>query len=265
MARKIVITSGKGGVGKTTICVNLGMALARQGLRVMLLDVDIGLNNLDVVSGVENRVVFDIVDIIEGKCRPNQALVQHPSCPSLYILPSAHSYNVGKVDGNTLRAVVNSLSNNFDYILIDCPAGIEMGFHRAVFCASEAIIVTTPHISAVRDANKVASLLNSYYLNEISLVCNRLRADLVLSNNMLKAKEIASSLNLKLLGIIPESDEISSSSSIYGDGIAIDEQSEHAFKILANNLHSGSNELFDYTQKYKGFFAKIKNKLKRRF
>jgi len=264
MARKIVVTSGKGGVGKTIICANLGLCLAKKGLRVMLLDVDIGLNNLDVIAGIENKVVFDIVDIIEGKCRPRQALIQHPSYPSLYILPSAHSYNVGKVDGDSLRAVVNHLSPNFDYILIDCPAGIELGFHRAVFCANEAIIVTTPHISAVRDANKVASILNSYYLSGINLVVNRVRGDLVLTNNMIKAQDIATSLSLPLLGVIPESDEISASASVYGDAIAIDGETERAFNILRDNLHNGIQYQFDCTQKYKGFLGKIKSNLKRR-
>lgn len=262
MARKIVVTSGKGGVGKTTICANLGLFLAKRGLRVLLLDVDIGLNNLDVVSGIENKVVFDVVDIIEGKCRPRQALVQHSTYPSLYVLPSAHSYNVGKVNGDSLRAVVNHLSPNFDYIFIDCPAGIELGFHRAVFCASEAIIVTTPHISAVRDANKVASILNSYYLSGMNLVVNRVRGDLVLSKNMLEAKDISNSLGIPLMGVIPESDEISASASVYGDGIAIDRDSEKAFDILTDNLHNGVQYQFDCTKKYKGFLGKVKRTLK---
>lgn len=264
MARKIVITSGKGGVGKTTLCANLGLCLAKKGFRVMLLDVDIGLNNLDVISGIENKVVFDVVDIIEGKCRPRQALIQHPDFPSLYILPSAHAYNVGKVDGNSLRAVVNHLSSSFDYILIDCPAGIELGFHRAVFCASEAIIVTTPHISAVRDANKVASILNGYYLTNINLVVNRVRGDLVLSNNMLSAEDLAKSLEIPLLGVIPESDEISTLSSVYGSALVCEKEVGKAFEIIAENLHNGGCKKFDYTEKYKGFFGKIKQNLKRR-
>ena len=264
MARKIVITSGKGGVGKTTICANLGFALASKGFRVMLLDVDIGLNNLDVASGIENKVIYDIVDVIEGKCRARQALVQHPTFPSLHILPSAHSYNVGKVDGNSLKGVVDELSDSFDYVLIDCPAGIDVGFHRAVFCADEAIIVTTPHISAVRDANKVASILNSYYLSNISLIVNRARGDLVVSNAMIKEQDIAKSLNLPLIGVIPESDEISCFASIYGDVFAVDGEAYKSFKILAENVHGGSLFQFDYTKKYKGIIGKIRRTLKRR-
>lgn len=264
MARKIVITSGKGGVGKTTVCANLGLMLAKRGLRVVLLDVDLGLNNLDVVAGIEGKVVYDVVDILEGKCRPRQALVQDAKCPSLYILPSAHSYNVGKVNGDSLRKVVEQLSPGFDYILIDCPAGIEAGFHRAVFCANEAVIVTTPHMSAIRDANKVASILNTHYLSNISLVVNRVRGDMVLSKDMLNPQDIATTLNLGLSGTIPESDEISSSASVYGDGRAFDTESEKAFRLLAENIHNGTHQVFDCTQKYRGVFGKIKRDLKRR-
>ena len=160
MARKIVITSGKGGVGKTTICAILGQVLAQKGYKVVLLDVDIGLNNLDVIAGIDEKVVYDVVDILEGKCRPIQALIRDSNNPNLFILPSAHPYNVGKVDSSALKEIVEYFSQGFDFILIDCPAGIDLGFQRAVFCASEAIIVTTPHIPAIRDANKVASILN---------------------------------------------------------------------------------------------------------
>ncbi len=264
MARKIVITSGKGGVGKTTVCANLGLMLAKRGLRVVLLDVDLGLNNLDVVSGIEGKIIYDVVDILEGKCRPCQALVQDTRCPSLYILPSAHSYNVGKVNGDSLRKVVEQLAPNFDYILIDCPAGIESGFHRAVFCASEAMIVTTPHMSAIRDANKVAAILNTHYTSNISLVVNRVRGDMVLSKDMLSPQEIATTLKLGLAGTIPESDYISSSASVYGDSLAFDLESEKAFQILAENVHNGTHQVFDCTQKYKGMFGKLKRNLKRR-
>ncbi len=264
MARKIVITSGKGGVGKTTVCANLGVNLAKMGLRVMILDVDIGLNNLDVVAGIETKIVYDIVDIIEGKCRPRQALIQHTNLPSLYILPSVHSYNVGKVDGESLKAVVNHFSSSFDYILIDCPAGIELGFHRAVFCADEALIVTTPHISALRDANKVISILNSYYLSSIKLVINRVRGDLVASKNMLEQKEIAQSLDLPLVGVIPESDDLQTLSSIYGNSVSKDFESSKAFAILADNLHNGYFNEYNCISKYKGFVGKIKRGLKRR-
>ncbi|MDD2445658.1 MAG: septum site-determining protein MinD, partial [Clostridia bacterium] len=152
MARKIVITSGKGGVGKTTICANLGVKLANLGFRVALVDVDIGLNNLDVVMGIENKIVFDLADVVSAKCRVKQALIQDDRYPTLYIMPSAQLDCKNIISGPQVKNVVDMLSSSFDYILIDCPAGVENGFHRAVFCANEALIVVTPHISSIRDA-----------------------------------------------------------------------------------------------------------------
>ena len=163
MARKIVFTSGKGGVGKTTICANLGVSLAELGFRVVLLDMDIGLNNLDVVIGVEKRVLFDLSDVVSGRCRVKQALIQDSKFPNLYILPSS-SGKVENISSSSIKNVVSILDSSFDYILLDCPAGVDAGFHRAVFSATEAIIVVTPHLSSLRDASKVLTLLNQYHL-----------------------------------------------------------------------------------------------------
>jgi|LGVF01.2.fsa_nt_gb septum site-determining protein MinD len=263
VARKIVITSGKGGVGKTTICANLGSKLASLNQRVVMLDVDLGLNNLDVVMGIENKVVYDIVDVIEGKCRAKQALIQDRRQPSLYTMPSAHIYTKNKVTGYGVKRVVDQLAESFDYVLIDCPAGIDSGFHRAVFSASEAIVVTTPHIASIRDADKVISILNSYSLNSVNFVINRIRGDLVLNGQMIDVKNIANLLKVKLLGIIPDDDEISTSSSL---GASINNRSESylAFKYLSKNVHMGSSKMFDYTQKYRGFIGNIKRNLRRR-
>ncbi len=261
MARRIVITSGKGGVGKTTLCASLGQMLAKNGNKVVLLDVDIGLNNLDVVTGIDNRIIFDIVDVIEGKCRPKQALVQDVNTPTLFILPSAHTYNVGKVNTKDIISIVNYLSQNFDYILIDCPAGIDLGFQRAVFCANEALIVTTPHISAIRDANKVASILSNFQMTNISLVINRVRQDFVQSNEMLNPFDIAETLKLPISGIIPESDDISISSSINGSLENVHDESQMAFLKLASNVHNGK---FLNNDNKQGFFQKIKNNLIKR-
>ena len=264
MARKIVVTSGKGGVGKTTLCANLGAHLAMMGFRVVLLDVDIGLNNLDVVAGIENRIIYDIVDVIENKCRPKQALVQYQDIPSLYILPSAHSYNVGKVTGENIKAVVGALSPTFDFVLIDCPAGIELGFHRAVFSASEAIVVTTPHISAIRDADKVVSILNSYNMSSISLVINRVRGDLVMGGEMIDVGDIANTLKLRLIGVVPDDDGISRYASLGGAVSAREAKASQAFCILASNLANGTDTLFDYTERYKGFWGAVRRNLKRK-
>ena len=190
MARIIVITSGKGGVGKTTVCANLGYALASMGLKVLMLDGDFGLNNLDVVMGVENKSVFDIVDVLNNRCRPRQALVQDFFVDNLYILPSNHAYTSQNIEYDKIKKIIEELAEGFDYVLLDCPAGIEGGFHRVVACANEAIVVTTPHLSALRDADKVVSLLHNYDINQPYLIVNRMRGDMVLDGDMLDVNTI---------------------------------------------------------------------------
>ena len=183
MARKIVITSGKGGVGKTTVAANLGMRLAAMGERVVLADADFGLNNIDVVCGVENLVTYDIVDAIEGRCRTRQALVQHPEYPNLFILASNHTDPGKYISPQAVRLILDNLAPRFDYILIDSPAGIEGGFHRAVAAAEEALVVTTPHISSLRDADKVIAVLKSYKLKSVDLVINMVRGDMIVDGH----------------------------------------------------------------------------------
>ena len=178
MARKIVVTSGKGGVGKTTVTANLGVQLAKNGCRVVVCDLDFGLNNVDVVLGVENLASFDVIDAIEGRCRPKQALVRHPRYPTLYSLAS-NRISERYVSPQAVRLILDTLAPQFDYILIDSPAGIDEGFHRAVACAEEALLVTTPHISAMRDADRVGNMLKGYRLSRIGLVVNMVRGDLV--------------------------------------------------------------------------------------
>lgn len=190
MARKIVLTSGKGGVGKTTICANLGVALARLGKRVCLVDVDIGLNNLDVVTGVENKIVFDLVDVIQNKCRIKQALVQDLNQPNLFIMPSAHSYNKSQVTAENVKRVIDGLNDYFDFVLIDCPAGIDEPFERAVCGADEAIVVVTPHLSSLRDADKVLLMLGNFNIKDYSIVINRVRGDMILDKEMIDCKKL---------------------------------------------------------------------------
>ncbi len=262
MARKIVLTSGKGGVGKTTICANLGARLASLGFRVCLMDVDIGLNNLDVVMGIEKRVMFDLIDVIEGRCRAKQALVQDNRLPSLYVMPSAHSYSYSNVTGEKIKSVIDALDNNFDYILIDCPAGVESGFHRAVYCANEALVIVTPHIPSIRDANKVLAILSGYDLVHKSIVVNRIRGDLVLNGEMLSESEIVKALKAPLLGVIPEDDDISTLSTI--GGLAAGNTAGRAFTLLCENLHEGTKKVYDYTMKYRGLFGNFRRNLKRK-
>lgn len=251
MARKIVVTSGKGGVGKTTVCANLGYALAKKSLRVLLMDLDIGLNNLDVVMQVEDKVVFDFIDVVENRCRPSQALIQDVNEPTLYVMPNCHLAK-RQISADAVKKVVDRVSDTFDYLLIDCPAGIEGGFRRAVACADEAIVVVTPHLSSVRDADKtIAELGNSLPIN---IVVNRVRGDLVASGDMLSAFEIFSILGHNALGVLPENDDVNCSLRLHGN---------RAFDVLANNLQTGITEIYDCVAPYKGVFGRLKRKIKR--
>lgn len=261
MARKIVVTSGKGGVGKTTICVNLGYALANNGLKVLLMDADIGLNNLDVVLGVENKIVFDLVDVLNGRCRPKQALIQDFFEPNLYILPSNQMYCNYDISVN-LKEILNQLDEFFDYILIDCPAGIESGFSRAISCASEAIIVTTPHLSAIRDADKVVALLMKNGISCMGAIINRVRGDLMLSGEMLNCEQIQKYLKLDILGVVPEDDNISYQLVSSGQ-LAHKAEAYLAFASIVKKLHNGEGEVYDCTKKYKGFLGGIKKNIRK--
>jgi septum site-determining protein MinD len=262
MARRIVITSGKGGVGKTTVCANLGVYLSRLGFRVVLIDVDIGLNNLDVIMGLERQVVFDLTDVVMGKCRVRQALVQDPNYPSLYVLPSSHTYASCKISGEHIKNVCDVIDHSFDYILIDCPAGVEAGFQRAVFPANEAIIVVTPHLSSIKDADKVVGLLSGIKsIENKGLVINRMRGDLLLSGQMLDIESIVKSMDIPLLGVVPEDDKVSKMSC---EGrIMTDGESVRAFTLLAENVHNGCRKIYDCTYKYRGALGYLKRNIKK--
>lgn len=262
MARKIVITSGKGGVGKTTITTNIGVSLSNLNLKVLILDVDFGLNNLDVVMGIENRVVYDIIDVLKGKCRAKQALLQDFFNPNLYVLPSVHLLNNYTISSEQLNFVISQIESMFDYIIIDCPAGIDAGFHRAVKCADEAIVVTTPHISAIRDADKVFSLLNSYNLNSIKLLINRVRGDLIVSGDMFNETTIKEYLNADLIGIVPDDDSVNFALNM-GGAVGKNSGAHDAFNILAKNLHNGERVMYDCTKKYKGVIGNLRKKIRK--
>ncbi len=237
--RKIVITSGKGGVGKTTVTATLGRKLADMKYRVALVDADVGLNNLDVVVGVENRVVYDIGDVLAGKCRAFQALITD-SESTMRVLPSTRDSS--SITAQAFRGVVDSLSD-FDFVLIDCPAGIENGFHRAVSSADEAIVVTTASVSAIRDADKVISLLHSYRLSDISLVVNRVRADMVDRGEMMSAGDISRLLHTSAVGVIPEDDCI----TLYQQLGRVPDfaASDKAYGVLAKNVAMSTKVFVD--------------------
>ena len=254
MARKIVVASGKGGVGKTTVAVNIAARLAQKGQRVILCDADFGLNNVDVCAGVEHLVTYDIVDVIEGRCRAKQALVKHPLYGNLFILTSSHSAPERYVSPQAVKLVLDRLAPQFDFIFIDCPAGIDEGFHRAVATADEALVVTTPHISALRDADKVITVLKSYHLNSLSVVVNKVRGDLLLSRELFSPKHIEELLKTPICGLLPEEYEI------YGGDLT---EIHPAFRVLANNIQTGKRRLYDVTRKYSGLFGNIRRVLKK--
>ena len=262
MSRIIVITSGKGGVGKTTVCANIGYALALKGKKVLMLDGDFGLNNLDVVMGVENKSVFDILDVVNDRCRPRQALVEDFFVNGLYVLPSNHTYLSHDVDYEKVKKVIDDLSENFDFILLDCPAGIEGGFHRVVSCASEAIVVTTPHLSALRDADKVIGLLKNYNIDTPSLVVNRVRGDMILDGDMIDINTIKEYLNIRLIGILPDDDNVVFQLNYSG---TLNKESDiyKSFAMIADNIVNDKEVLFDCTKKYKGLLGGIKKSLRR--
>lgn len=207
MGQVIVVTSGKGGVGKTTTTANLGTALAMSGNKVVLVDADIGLRNLDVVMGLENRIVYDLVDVVDGYCRLKQALIKDKRFESLFLLPAAQTKDKTAVNPDQMKALTEELKKEFDFVLIDCPAGIEQGFKNAIAGAEKAIIVTTPEVSAVRDADRIIGLLEAAQIPQM-LVINRIRPNMVKRGDMMDISDILDILAVDLLGVVPDDDQI---------------------------------------------------------
>ena len=208
MSEVIVITSGKGGVGKTTTTANVGTGLAKEGKKVVLIDTDIGLRNLDVVMGLENRIVYNLVDVVEGNCRIKQAMIKDKKYPDLYLLPSAQTRDKSSVSPEQMKKVVDELKEEFDYILLDCPAGIEQGFQNAIAGADRALIVTTPEVSAIRDADRIIGLLEANDIHKIDLVINRIRMDMVKRGDMLSKDDVLDILAIDLIGVVPDDENI---------------------------------------------------------
>lgn len=208
MAEVIVITSGKGGVGKTTTTANIGIGLAQLDKRVILIDADIGLRNLDVALGLENNVVYDLVDVVSGLCNVSQAIISDSKFKNLFMIPAAQTSDKDAVTVEQMKKLCEELKEDYDYILIDCPAGIEQGFKNAIAAADKAIIVTTPDVSAVRDADRVIGLLEDNGILEYSLVLNKIRPEIVRAGNMFNVDDVLDSLKITLLGIIPDDTSI---------------------------------------------------------
>lgn len=208
MSEVIVVTSGKGGVGKTTTSANIGTGLAMQGKKVVVVDADIGLRNLDVVMGLENRIVYDIVDIVDGVCRLKQGLIKDKRYSGLFLLPAAQTKDKSAVSPKQMQDLTEELKKMFDYVIIDCPAGIEQGFQNAIAGADKAIVVTTPEISAVRDADRIIGLLEAKGLHDPKLIINRIRNDMVKRGDMMNIDDMIDILAIDLLGVVPDDEAI---------------------------------------------------------
>ncbi len=208
MGEAIVITSGKGGVGKTTTSANIGTALALQGKKVCLVDTDIGLRNLDVVMGLENRIIYDLVDVADGRCRLSQALIKDKRFDELYLLPAAQTKDKDAVKPEQVKKMVDELKADFEYVIIDCPAGIEQGFRNAIAGADKAIVVTTPEHAAVRDADRIIGLLENENIRGAKLIINRVRSTMLKKGEMLDIDEICQVLAIDLIGVVPDDEHV---------------------------------------------------------
>jgi septum site-determining protein MinD len=236
-ARVITITSGKGGVGKTTGVANLGVGLALEGQRVIVLDADIGLRNLDVIMGLENRIVYDVVDVVEGNCRLQQALIRDKRLPELHLLAAAQTRDKTAVSPDQMAALCDDLRSECDFVLIDSPAGIERGFQNAIAGADEAIIMTTPEVAAVRDADRIVGLIEAAEKGPPSVVINRIKPEMVKRGDMLATEDVIEILAIDLLGIVPEDENIIVAAN-KGIPIALDGQSGAArsFRNIAQRI-----------------------------
>jgi septum site-determining protein MinD len=207
-SRILTITSGKGGVGKTTTTANLGSALAMQGKKVVVLDADIGLRNLDAVLGLENRIVYDLVDVVEGQCRLRQALIKDKRVPELYLLPAAQTRDKNAVNSVQMQQLCLQLRQEFDFVLIDSPAGIEQGFRNAIVGADEIVVVANPEMASVRDADRIIGLVEAAGKPEPRLILNRLRPEMVRRGDMMDVADVLEVLGIDLMGIVPEDEMI---------------------------------------------------------
>lgn len=258
--RVIVITSGKGGVGKTTTSANIGTALAKAGNKVVLIDTDIGLRNLDLLLGLENRIVYTIVDVVEERCKLRQALVKDKKNPNLSLLAAAQTRDKSAVTQEQLKDICEQLKKDNDFILVDCPAGIEQGFQNAVAGASEAIVVTTPEMSAIRDADRIIGLLSAREeIESFKLLLNRVRPNLIATNDMMSVEDVVELLACDLIGIIPEDTNIISSTN-KGEPIVNDDKAlaGQAYRNVAQRI-MGEDVEFLNLEEEKNIFGKIKN------
>jgi septum site-determining protein MinD len=256
-AKVITITSGKGGVGKTTTTANLGVALASCTKKVVCIDGDIGLRNLDVVLGLENRIVYDLVDVVEGRCRIRQAMIRDKRLPELYLIPAAQTRDKNAVSPSDMIRLCDELRGEFDYILIDSPAGIERGFRNAIAPADVAVVVTNPEVSAVRDADRIIGLIEAEEKGPALLILNRINSAMVKRGDMLSADDVLELLAIELIGIVPEDENVVVSTN-RGQPVALDGKSRAgvAYQNIAHRLMGEKVPFLNLDEK-EGFFQRL--------
>jgi septum site-determining protein MinD len=256
-ARIITVTSGKGGVGKTTTTANLAVALAMANQKVVCLDADIGLRNLDVVLGLENRIVYDVVDVVEGRCRVRQAMIRDKRLPELYLIPAAQTRDKSAVSPSDMIRLCEELSSEVDFILIDSPAGIERGFKNALAAADTVLVVTNPEVSAVRDADRIIGLVEAEEKGPAKLILNRMNFGMVKRGDMLAPEDILDLLAIELIGIVPEDEHVLISTN-RGMPVALDPTSRAgiAFHNISRRLQGETVPFMDMDEK-SSFFSKL--------
>src|SRR6202142_3020081 len=264
-AQVVTISSGKGGVGKTTAGANLAVALAADGSRGVCIDGDIGLRNLDVVMGLENRIVYDIVDVIEGRCKLRQAMIRDKHLPELYLIPAAQTRDKNAVSPSDMKRICDELRSGTDFILIDSPAGIERGFRNAIAPADRVLVITNPEVSAVRDADRVIGILEAEEKHAPALVINRLNSDLVKQHDMLSAEDVLDLLGIALIGIVPEDEGVIVGSN-RGTPVAQDPKSRagQAFRNIARRLKGQEVPFLELGNKQSGLWDRIQKMTGRR-
>ncbi len=258
MATSIVVTSGKGGVGKTTTTANIGSALALMGKKVCVIDADIGLRNLDLVLGLENRIVYDIVDVVTGACRLKQALIKDKRFENLVLLPAAQTKDKNAVNPEQMLDIITQLKEFNDYVIIDCPAGIEQGFKNAIEGADRALVVVTPEVSSVRDADRIIGMLEVAEIHDARLLVNRLRYNMVKKGDMLNVQDIEDILAIDLIGVVPDDEDIVTTTN-RGEPAVMKEKSlsGQAFRNIARRIEGENIDFIDFSAQ-NGFMDKLK-------
>ncbi len=262
MSEVIVVTSGKGGVGKTTTSANVGTGLAAMGKKVLLIDTDIGLRNLDVVMGLENRIVYNLVDVVEGNCRIKQALIRDKRYPTLFLLPSAQTRDKSAVNPTQMVRMIDHLRDQFDYIILDCPAGIEQGFQNAIAAADRALVVTTPEVSAIRDADRIIGLLEANEIKRIDLIINRIRHDMIKRGDMMSVDDVTEILSVPLIGILPDDEQVVIGTNQGEPVIGLDSTAGKGYLNICKRI-LGLEVPYINLDTGKGFFSRISHAFKK--